>query len=367
MTDVRDGDRSPSEWGEIYQVQRSRYEAFAVRLRLLLVELLRAEEVGVVQIDARAKEIHSFEEKIGRRPGKYPNPLADITDLVGIRVIVYYASDVKRVDTLIEREFAIDEGNSWRRLPEDDPDRFGYRSDHYVVSSSSSRRELTEWLPYDDIKAEIQVRTALQHAWAAIDHRLNYKRPSEIPVELKRQLFRISALLELADDQFEAVREGSERLSITYSQRISMGDLDLPIDRESVEAYLEISPQVRRWSEAAATAGFNMEAPPWAPDDDDQDFTGNLVWAIELSGLTSLAQLDSYLTGADSWGDEALAALRPAGVGPTWFASPAFIVASLLYIGGNLSDDEIASKVGGGGFYAKGIGDARKHIAPSDT
>jgi hypothetical protein len=96
-----------------------------------------------------------------------------------------------------------------------------------------------------ELCAEIQVRTVLQHAWAAIDHRLNYKRANEIPVELKRQLFRISALLEVADDQFESVRLAAEHLSTSYEQSVSAGELEPPIDRASVSVFVERSPRAR--------------------------------------------------------------------------------------------------------------------------
>jgi putative GTP pyrophosphokinase len=203
--------------------RRTLYHSFSARLQSLLNELLASEGIGAAQVDARAKDVQSFIDKMGRRPGRYLDPLADITDLAGVRVVVYYSSDVELVDAMIEREFAVDEKNSWRRTPSTDPDRFGYRSDHYVVSCSTSRAGLGEWQPYVGLRAEIQVRTVLQHAWAAIDHRLNYKRASEIPAELKRQLFRISALLEVADDQFESVRLAAGRLSSSYERSVSLG------------------------------------------------------------------------------------------------------------------------------------------------
>jgi putative GTP pyrophosphokinase len=60
---------------------------------------------------------------------------------------------------------------------------------------------------YADIRAEIQVRTALQHAWSAVHHKLEYKSSTEAPPELRRRLFRLSALFELADEQFSELRD----------------------------------------------------------------------------------------------------------------------------------------------------------------
>jgi hypothetical protein len=270
---------------------------------------------------------------------------------------LYYSSDVERVDSLVEREFTVDEANSWKRTPTSDPDRFGYRSDHYVVSCSPSRAGLSEWSPYRGLKAEIQVRTVLQHAWAAIDHRLNYKRASEIPTELKRKLFRISALLEVADDQFESVRQGAEHLSSTYKESVSSGHLNLPIDRDSIEVYVDTSPRMQQWGAAAVRAGFNLEKPTVGSNPDDPEGVAELTLASQLAGFADLKALDRFLDQAGDWGEQALHALRPAGRG-TWYATPAFIAASLIYIGSNLSREDL-ERDGSHGFYVDGILAAR--------
>lgn len=50
-------------------------------------------------------------------------------------------------------------------------------------------------------KAEIQVKTVLQHAWAAIGHDRLYKTDYTPPPRLQRRLHRIAAVLEEADDE----------------------------------------------------------------------------------------------------------------------------------------------------------------------
>jgi putative GTP pyrophosphokinase len=364
---MANAERSAAEWGDLYRERRTLYHSFSARLQSLLNELLASEGIGAAQVDARAKDVQSFIDKMGRRPGRYLDPLADITDLAGVRVVVYYSSDVELVNTMIEREFAVDEKNSWRRTPSTDPDRFGYRSDHYVVSCSTSRAGLGEWQPYVGLKAEIQVRTVLQHAWAAIDHTLNYKRASEIPAELKRQLFRISALLEVADDQFESVRLATGRLSSSYERSVSSGELGLPIDRASVEVYVEQSPRTERWTNSADKAGFNLDKAPWSDDldGDMSDGIADLTQASQGVGFTDLAQLDAFLEQAEAWGEAALVAMRTGGRDGEWYVSPAFILASLVYIGSGISADDLETQSGGAKFYINSILRARD-VVPSE-
>ena len=87
---------------------------------------------------------------------------------------------------MIEREFDIDWAYSSRRGEDDPPDRFGYRSDHYIVRTPADER-------FAGLSAEIQVRTVMQHAWAAVDHRIRYK-ADDLPRDLSRRLFRLNAL-----------------------------------------------------------------------------------------------------------------------------------------------------------------------------
>jgi hypothetical protein len=57
------------------------------------------------------------------------------------------------------------------------------------------------------LKAEIQVRTIAQHIWAAASHDLQYKHEESVPLPVRRAIYRVSALLETVDLEFERVLE----------------------------------------------------------------------------------------------------------------------------------------------------------------
>src|SRR5262249_37485416 len=230
---------SPEEWGTRYRNIRGTCEALTGRLRTLVVDLLAEASIEVIQIEARTKDVNSFTERISRKRAKYKNPLREITDLVGIRMITYYLEDVVRVGEILKNEFQIDATNSVDKAAGLDPDRFGYTSVHYVVSLSPDRRKLVEWRPYAHLRAEIQVRTALQHAWSAVNHKLDYKSPTEVPRELRRRLFRLGALFELADEQFSELRDARARIASEYAEDVRGGQLNIPLDEASITAYLQ--------------------------------------------------------------------------------------------------------------------------------
>ncbi|MGY3616203.1 GTP pyrophosphokinase [Bradyrhizobium sp. USDA 10063] len=138
--------------------------------------------------------------QIGERP-KYDEPLDQIQDQVGARIIVFYKSDVDRIDALVKRYFTAIE---YRKIVPDLESEFGYFGHHLVLV-----------LPSDVIDGdmdkdlipnffELQIKTLFQHAWSEADHDLAYK-PGDTPLtgEQKRLVAFTSAQAWGADHMFE--------------------------------------------------------------------------------------------------------------------------------------------------------------------
>jgi len=60
----------------------------------------------------------------------------------------------------------------------------------------------------------------LQHAWASISHALQYKQEQDVPTVSRRKLFRLSALLELADEEFLSLRKEQTEVTLSSSRKI---------------------------------------------------------------------------------------------------------------------------------------------------
>lgn len=257
---------TPEHWVNEYRIICPKHQRFVLKLQGLLTELLEINEIPYHTIEGRAKTIESFREKI-QRPGKnYSNPLAELSDLSAIRIILYYTSDLQRVSGLLTTEFKLDAGQSSDKAEELALDQFGYLSVHKVISLDERRGSVTEWAPFQNIMAEVQLRTVLQHAWASISHRLQYKRESEIPANFRRKLVRLAGLLELADDQFAELNTAQSELKKEVSNLIASGEADLAIDRLTIQEFLEgteIGPEIMK---AVNLARFS--------DVDDKDETG---------------------------------------------------------------------------------------------
>jgi ppGpp synthetase/RelA/SpoT-type nucleotidyltranferase len=193
-----------------YSAIRRKYEAYGIALESLLKAILKG--ISTHQISARAKDIESFANKACTQLDgnplvlKYPNPCTDIEDLCAARVIVYTLSDLERVKEAIARQFKLSpEGwdDKGARLVE--RQTVGYRSLHSVVQLDSTRNSLPEYQDFDGLKAEIQVRTVLQHAWAEIEHDIRYKSDLEPHKELFQRFAALAGLIEIGDREFEEI------------------------------------------------------------------------------------------------------------------------------------------------------------------
>ena len=226
---------------EAFKAKRPIYEGFVNSVESLLANLIVAESVDIVTMESRVKEIASFEEKIQRDGKNYTDPINELTDLAGLRVITHQLAAIDKICTIIRDNFTIDEANSIDKLESLDADRFGYLSVHFVASLNADRAALPEYQAYTGLKVEIQVRTVLQHAWAAIDHKLSYKRKKEIPPNLRRKLYRISALLETADSEFESLRTELEENKKQYETDVANENFDIALDIDSLKAYVKLA------------------------------------------------------------------------------------------------------------------------------
>lgn len=202
----------------------NRHTAFTSMLYELMKSLLNSSSVKYHVVESRTKSIESLIEKIERKGIK--NVQDEITDVSGVRIILYYQDDVDRITDLIKENFKIDEKNSINKGDLYDSNEFGYLSTHYIVSLDNKRNKLPEWKSFDKLKAEIQVRTVLQHSWASISHELTYKKGYEIPRELQRRLFRLAGLFELADEQFLQIRDEHNKLKETIRKISKTNELE---------------------------------------------------------------------------------------------------------------------------------------------
>lgn len=191
-------------------------------LHARLERLVRDAGIPVSFVTWRLKEPASLAHKLAR-PDKSYRALWEVTDLVALRVSVSFEDHVEQVARLIEQQFEVDFGNSLERVRP-----AGYRSVHYVCAHRGG--------PHEDFRFEVQVRTALQHAWAEVEHDLGYKVDDAVPEAIRRRFTRVAGLLELADQEFVSIRKDLAASRDAARATLARSDGDLPIDLVSLDA-----------------------------------------------------------------------------------------------------------------------------------
>lgn len=194
-----------------YAQNRGLYKKLSQKVHAIVEELLEESNITVHAITNRAKDVDSFKIKI-ENP-KYNDPLNQITDLSGIRIIAYVEDDLIPICKIIEETFDIDEHNSGDKSADLGVDKVGYKSIHYIAKIKIDRLKLPEYKKFQTLKFEIQVRTILQHAWAEIEHDRNYKFNGVLPKEVTRRFKILAGTLELIDREFNQLSKDIDKIS----------------------------------------------------------------------------------------------------------------------------------------------------------
>ena len=188
----------------------------------------------VTTMEARVKTEGSLSGKLALKGAKYAT-LSDITDLVGARIVTFYTDDVDRIASMAEKLFEIDWANSVDKRKLHQLDSFGYNSLHYICRLKDKA--------FEDIRFELQMRTALQHVWSTIEHDTGYKGEVKIPREYKRQFSRLAGMLELVDDEFSRLRIVLTDYRRQVQTLVKSGQLDeVSLSGDSFRSYLDLKP-----------------------------------------------------------------------------------------------------------------------------
>ena len=191
---------------ESYQEKHSEFVQFNEILEQILHRI--AKQISTEYImQKRVKTLTSFAEKILRQTN-FEDPITEMTDICGIRIIFPSLNDIKKVSTLIKENFIINPILSRNKAEDLAISEFGYRTDHYSIflkKESFLYNDLSIPESFFSQKAEIQVRTILEHAYAAIYHDLGYKGAYRLKKQWEREFQRGAALLEQMDESFSRI------------------------------------------------------------------------------------------------------------------------------------------------------------------
>jgi len=166
------------------------YEQMITVVAGKISQKLSEEQIKIHSLRSRIKDFDSFYNKIQIKG--YSRPFSQCEDLAGCRVTCLFRDQIDTVGSIIEELFIVKSTVQKEKRP----DQFNYNARHFIVTCDE----------VPGVTCEIQVRTILQDAWAEIEHYVNYKHIG-VDHEILRKVNALSALFEIADDQFQAIHK----------------------------------------------------------------------------------------------------------------------------------------------------------------
>lgn len=166
---------------EEYQLEgRAKYAAFVEAIRAILAALVDAHDLVPHGITGRAKDPVSLKKKLADRKIDPASAIDEVLkDLAGCRVVFLTNSQVEqfRSSGAIHENFNVINVNEHHAVPGTATEEKLFDSTNYLVELKPDRAALPEYRRFAGMRAEIQVQTLLNHAWAEMGHDTIYKEP----------------------------------------------------------------------------------------------------------------------------------------------------------------------------------------------
>ena len=152
----------------------------------------------VEHMKSRLKTEKSIIDKLNKKGYEVTtkNMISHVHDIIGIRIVCSFLEDVYDIVDIIK---------SSKQFKKDyikNPKSTGYMSYHLIVLVPIYLNETVE-----HVEAEIQIRTSAMDFWASIDHKVQYKFPSEIPEEVKKEMYNCSLDIRKLDEKMQQLNE----------------------------------------------------------------------------------------------------------------------------------------------------------------
>ena len=182
---------------EIYAKYEYAKKMLETELQILIKEFERKHGYTPVEhTKTRIKAEKSIQCKLTKKGYKFTpeNVEKYISDVVGVRIVVSFLSDVYDIVSMITHStnLLIKKRKDYIKEPKDS----GYSSYHLIVLVPVYLESYVEY-----ITAEIQIRTVAMDFWATLDHKIRYKFQDVIPADIQ------NAMREYAEDIQELDRK----------------------------------------------------------------------------------------------------------------------------------------------------------------
>lgn len=184
------------------------YADFLKEIKRVVEKILYKNQIPIAfGISGRTKTLDSILEKVSSERFVIKKTVTELNDLIGLRIVLLFPEYKNKVVDILSTEFKL-LNNLYK--PTQSPDKFGYSSIHLILGIKDEWTKTPDWENHSDKRIEVQIRTLSEHIWAETSHSLFYKREENIPTIINRDLYKLSALLEVVDDKLQNIKQTVE-------------------------------------------------------------------------------------------------------------------------------------------------------------
>lgn len=148
-----------------------------------------------VAVTHRVKSYESFRRKLDSK--EYGDPFHESPDVLGVRVILLRTEEVRRAVEVLSIDFNVIRDEAKGLEPGS-----GYRSHHLDLRVPEEWTKVPTYRRLHELRFEVQIRTALMHAWAEIEHSV-YKPDRPLPEGLQQGFGELAEALRGCDNRLD--------------------------------------------------------------------------------------------------------------------------------------------------------------------
>ena len=179
--------------------QEPKFKDLEKYLCLVLKRLFKGNKINVV-IQSRVKDELSLYKKLIEKRNKRRYSYDRARDKLGIRIICKFQDEIPVICKIIEDNFDVKKIEN--KIKNYHPETQGYKGVHLDTKLKPTDESFKK---FRGLFFEIQIRTMCDHVWADIYHDFGYK-PENMPTDdMRRELYCLGGVLEIADNCFSKI------------------------------------------------------------------------------------------------------------------------------------------------------------------
>ena len=200
-------DDGVNSWNTVMLLYESAIKKLRTKVEILNDEFQQVHQYNPIEyIKTRVKTPESIVKKLKKNGYEIsiPNMIEHCNDIAGVRIVCSFTSDIYQIAEMIGRQTDVTVVSIKDYIKNPKPS--GYRSYHLILAVKTERRDVNGNVP-GTFFVEIQIRTIAMDTWAALEHKLKYKKDIPNQELLVAELKRVADELASCDLSMQTIRE----------------------------------------------------------------------------------------------------------------------------------------------------------------